>query len=188
MDGGELDGVETVVLLHLVVLVSHPHVELAQVGHGAAGLPRHNLEDKDNSVAATFRPTFFWWAVFSTSENLTLRNAFAFLITMLPTFLKGEAFFTAAGFVLEVTDRGLAGVAGVFSTIFLAAFLIPVLAMGIFLTPALEVFLEFGGIAMVLTSDRFDGQRNTVTSKKSLRLICSNVFLLACFIIFIANC
>ena len=41
---------------------------------------------------------------------------------------------------------------------------------------------------MVLTSDRFDGQRNTVTSKKSLRLICSNVFLLACFIIFLANC
>ena len=82
--------------------------------------------------------TFFWWAVFSSSENLTLTNAsrskaatppaeaFAppsrlflapprppliviclaffpvvFLIALSPIFLRGEAFFTAAGFFLD---------------------------------------------------------------------------------------
>ena len=42
---GEQDGFQAVLLLHLVVLVRHLHVELAQIGHGAVGLSRDILED-----------------------------------------------------------------------------------------------------------------------------------------------
>ena len=42
---GKQDGFKAVLLLHLVALVRRPHVELAQLGHGAVGLSRHILED-----------------------------------------------------------------------------------------------------------------------------------------------
>ena len=77
--------------------------------------------------------TFFWWAVFSSAENLTLMNAsrskaatppaealavprppliiiclaffpVVFLIALSPIFLRGEAFFTATGFFLDFID------------------------------------------------------------------------------------
>ena len=168
--------------------------------------------------------TFFWWAVFSSAENLTLMNAsrskaatppaeaFAppsrlflapprpplivvclaffpvvFLIALSPIFLRGEAFFMAAGFFLDFTAavfrflmagvfrvfrvgdfeafmfaafEALAEVAGAFNTVFL----IPGFAMEIFLAPALAAFLgaaEFGA-AMVLMSGLFAGQWSTV--------------------------
>ena len=41
---GEQDGFEAVLLLHLVVLVRHAHVELDQLRHGAVGLSRHVLK------------------------------------------------------------------------------------------------------------------------------------------------
>ena len=41
---GEQYGFQAVLLLHLVVLVRHPHVELGQIGHGAVGLSRHVLK------------------------------------------------------------------------------------------------------------------------------------------------
>ena len=42
---GEQDGFQAVLLLHLVVLVRHLGVELAQLRQGAVGLSRHILED-----------------------------------------------------------------------------------------------------------------------------------------------
>ena len=127
--------------------------------------------------------TFFWWAVFSSAENLTLMNAsrskaatppaealappsrfflavprppliiiclaffpVVFLIALSPIFLRGEAFFTAAGFFLDLV------------------FLIPGFVMEIFLAPALAAFLEAAefGAAMILTSGLFAGQWSTV--------------------------
>ena len=60
--------------------------------------------------------------------------------------------------------EALAEIAGAFDTIFLAVFLVTGLAMGIFLAPALATFLEAAefGAAMVLTSDLFAGQWDTV--------------------------
>ena len=53
---GEQDGFEAVLLLHLVVLVRRPHVELAQLGHSAVSLSRHVLKHgiKHFIVKATF--------------------------------------------------------------------------------------------------------------------------------------
>ena len=42
---GKQNGFEAVLLLHHVVLVRRPHVELAQIGHGAVGPSRDILED-----------------------------------------------------------------------------------------------------------------------------------------------
>ena len=41
---GEQDGLQAVLLPHLVVLVGHLHVELAQLRHGAVGLSGHILK------------------------------------------------------------------------------------------------------------------------------------------------
>ena len=74
---GEQDGLEGLLLLHLVDLVRRPQVELAQVRHSAVRstrdvLQRSKIEIWKHNVSRT---TFFWWAVFSSSENLTLTNA-----------------------------------------------------------------------------------------------------------------
>ena len=53
---GERDGFEAVLLLHIVVLVRRPHVELGQLRHGAVGLSRYVLKRgiEECTVKATF--------------------------------------------------------------------------------------------------------------------------------------
>ena len=50
---GQQDGFEAVLLLHLVVLIRHTQVELAQLSHGAVGLSGHILVDKSDLVEET---------------------------------------------------------------------------------------------------------------------------------------
>ena len=72
---GKQDGFKAVHLLHLVVVVRRLHVELAQLGYGAVGLSRHVLKHGSEHHESNILLTFFWWAVFSSSENLTLTKA-----------------------------------------------------------------------------------------------------------------
>ena len=44
---GEQDGLEALLLLHLVDLVRRPQVELAQVRHSAVGSSRHVLQQRE---------------------------------------------------------------------------------------------------------------------------------------------
>ena len=103
-----------------------------------------------------------------------------------PTFFKEEAFFAGAIVFLELSRLvfnlpvhkvgvfrvfffaraalALAEEAGALVEVLFAAFLIPGLEVEAFLAPALAAFLEaaaFGG-AILLTSDLFAGQRETV--------------------------
>ena len=117
-----------------------------------------------------------------------------FLIILAPTFFKEEAFFAGAVVFLELSGLvfnlpvhkvgvfrvffvaraalALAEEAGALVGVFFAAFLIPGLEVEAFLAPALAAFLEaaeFGG-AMLLTSDLFAGQRETVQNQPKIKI------------------